>query len=344
MSAPPDAPLLKRKAAPTPRSDPFSAWLIRLLLAVCLFFSGEVLLWTDTTRPLWGWPLVVIGYIAVAALLLDFIRRFKVYELFGLLVLAGVYAVLAGGLLNPATTLIDLPRTFVTRVMGAQFVAGALGMGLFFWLMRPTRLHPLGLMLTAIGGGLWAVWVRGQNLLVYTPPAADLSPLLAIGLAAGSLGFAVALAAWIMRTPHDADALALKPVGAVATLGVLAALTAFWMWRGALDGVGLAYLLTVGLFCVVMLWFQERRVPGHLLSTRDVGAATVNGMIGYLFVFVLVAGGVLVGVGWEGGILRQVFEAMALVISVMGLVWLPGVSLVLGVRAYRQQARTGKLL
>lgn len=343
MSATPDAPLLQRKA--TPRPGRLAAWLRRLLLAVCLFFGGEVLLWTDVTRPLWGWPLVALGYVAAAALLIDFIRRFRVYELFGLLVLAGLYAVLAGGLLNPETTLIELPRTFVSRVMGAQFVAGALGFGLFFWLLRPARLRPFGLALAAIGGGLWAVWVRGQSLLVYVPPLAAPPSLLAVGLAGGSLALALALAVLIARIPPAEDTtLALRPLEAVPLVGVLVGLAAFGLWRGALDSVGLAYGATVGLFCVLVLWFQARRVPGHLLDAAPGASVALGGIAGHMAVFVLVGGGVLLGFRWEDGFGRQVFEALALVLSVMGLTWLPGVSLVLGVRAYRQQARTGKLL
>ncbi len=112
------------------------SWFVRLLLAALLGFASEVLLWTQPTRPLLDWALLALGYLALSGLLLEIAARYRLRDAFGLLTLAGIYGMLNGLILNPATALIDVPRTLITRAMGAHAVAGLIALALFLALTR----------------------------------------------------------------------------------------------------------------------------------------------------------------------------------------------------------------
>src|SRR5258708_776960 len=92
-----------------------------ILLALLLMFGSEILVWTNPAgRPILEWLLLIPGYVALSAVLLDFTVRYRIRDLFGVLLLAGIYSLSSALILNPASTLTDLPRTLVTRVMGAH--------------------------------------------------------------------------------------------------------------------------------------------------------------------------------------------------------------------------------
>ena len=109
-------PILKRKGDDTRNIS--SVWLMRLFFAVCLFWGSEVFVWTDMMRPIGLFILSAVGYVTIAALLLDLMVRFKVREMFGALILAGFYGLCAGFFINPDATLNAMPTSLITRVMG----------------------------------------------------------------------------------------------------------------------------------------------------------------------------------------------------------------------------------
>src|SRR5512134_3791736 len=110
----------------------FATLPLRLLLAALLAYGSEVLVWTNPPgRPLLEWLLFAPGYLVLASILLDFVVRYRVRDLFGVLILAGFYSLSAALLLNPESMLIDMPRTLVTRVMGAHGLLAAEMIGLF---------------------------------------------------------------------------------------------------------------------------------------------------------------------------------------------------------------------
>ncbi|MBZ0287452.1 MAG: hypothetical protein K8I30_07545, partial [Anaerolineae bacterium] len=138
-----------------------SDWRIRLALAAALLFGSEILLWNDPPlRSALDWLVLAVGYLAISAALLDLGVRCRVRELFGLIVLAGIYALLNGLLLNPQTALFDVPRTLITRVLGAHTLVGLLM--LLLSLSRFTRRYALA---AAVVGLAWGVWVRWLPLL-----------------------------------------------------------------------------------------------------------------------------------------------------------------------------------
>jgi hypothetical protein len=121
---------------------------------------------------------------------------------------------------------------------------------------------------------------------------------------------------------------------------VLAGLLALWLWRGALVRDVLAPLIIILTYLGVVLWFQRRQQPGSLLSGR--GAPPSLAWLGGAAVLFLAAGGLAhrMPPPTTGDDLSPL-SVLTLFFGVFGMVWLPVVSLVLGVRAYRQSVRTG---
>ena len=76
-------------------------WFYRLLLAVLLLFGSEFLVWLNPfQRPLTDWLLLGVGYLALACLLLDLAVRFRLRNLYDVMVLAAIYGLLSSLLLK----------------------------------------------------------------------------------------------------------------------------------------------------------------------------------------------------------------------------------------------------
>jgi hypothetical protein len=308
-------------------------------LAACLFFASEVVLWTDVDRSLWMWPVLGLGYVGLAALLLELLQRYRVYELFGGLVLAGTYGLLASALLNPAVAFAGLPISLVTRVMGAQTAAGALGLALCLGLVGGVRRNRLWIGAAAVGA-FWGVWVRGTPAVLGTAPETAALPLMLMwGGVAGAVMLALTVAVGRYALA-DADALNLTRATWAVVGVVLALVTAVRGVQGHITRDVLSYVVVLVFFCVMILWFQQARENTTLFIGRTPPRPSpVVEMVVALVLFLGV-----------GALTYQLPPSPALlgIISVafggFGLSWLPAVCVVLGVRAYRHTSRTGKSL
>ena len=140
----------------------YGALSVYILLAMTLMFGSEILVWTNPAgRPVWEWLLLVPGYVALSAILLDFSVRYRVRDIFGVLILTGIYGLASAIFLNPASTLNDLPRTLFTRVMGSHALIAAEMMGLFLVLTGGGRQARRNLLIgSAVVGLAWGIWVK----------------------------------------------------------------------------------------------------------------------------------------------------------------------------------------
>lgn len=334
----------------------------RLLLAFLLLCGSEALAWTNPTgRPLLEWLLLVPGYLALSAGLLDFILRYRVRDLFGALILTGIYSLSAALVLNPASMLNDLPRSLMTRVMGVHGLLAAEMLGLFLVLTGGSRRNQRYLLIGCVVVGLaWGVWVKNW------PPdegfgTVDLTTMLAYGVGGLSV-IAVLLYGPFVRSGEDADAKNGVPTAgedadgknAVSTAGrvlqlsrrgwlvvavVLSSLLGLRLARGEVPAGG---LLVVGLLvlCWAILWFRGRkkgqtlldgRVPVQPLVFSRYLPAAVLFLAAAVFAYNLPA--IQVGT-------ITPFSFIGLGFTAYGLAWLPTVSLVLGIQGYLKQLAT----
>lgn len=322
-------------------------WDVRLLLAACLMLGSEILLWNDPlNRSFAAWLVLLPGYIALAALLIDVMVRHKVRDFLGLMTVSGVYGLLNALLLNPAETLFDVPRTLVTRATGAHSLLG---------------LEMLILFLALTGGGGRRAGARRLRW----------------ALVAGAAGVGVAWGAWVRWSPEQADiTYTLTPYPTMMLIGAVGVLVvaglAFVMFRrsaaiqpehlqltlreSALVGLvliliallrlaqnvytsGAAIFLVAVLLslCAAMIWFRRNTRHPMLLADHFP-------MKPLPWIWLILAVAVLF---WTAVFAHNVprlgtptFDQgifVAAGFALYGLAWLPTVSLILGVRAYIRQ-------
>jgi hypothetical protein len=319
---------------------------VRILLAALLAFGSEVLAWNNPTgHTLLDWLLILPGYLALSAVLLDFTVRYRARDLFGALVLAGIYSLGAALIIFPQAAFIDMPRTLVTRVMGAHALIAAEMIGLFLALTGGGAGHARRnlLMGCLIVGAAWGFWVKGW-------PAdagyADVSLVTMLAYGVGGLAIIGLLAYLSSALTADASSpqvlrLSLRGWGVVVIV-----LSALFLLRLAQGDIDTGALILTGLLLVLswgILWFRGRtkgetlldnHLPVRLLPLPALLLAAALFLAVAVFIYNLPAVDVsgvtpvtIIGLGFTG----------------YGLAWLPTVSLVLGARAYLRQIQTQKL-
>jgi hypothetical protein len=310
-------------------------WIFRALLANLLLFASEILLWTNPPgRTPNDWLVLILAYLALAALLLDFAERYRIRDVYGLLALAGVYGLLNGLILNPQTALADVPLTWATRVMGAHTLVG-FGM-LVLLLSLNTKHRGRVWIAAALVGLLWGVWVRW--LPTFTDIAADLVPLSTFLIAAVIALLPVIVLAWLVKGRAAQPDLKLRLIEWLIVLAVLIGL--YILRLPLIDQLSLIVLGVLAGFCWLLLWFEKRESGAMLLDSALPLPSSTPLILLISSVIALAAGAIGYHLEFaETGPL----DAMISLFAAFGLVWLPTLSLVIGVRSYRKMGRTQKL-
>lgn len=346
-------------ALSNPRAAAFG---MAILLALLLAFGSEILVWTNPAgRPLLEWLLLIPGYLALSAVLLDFIVRYRVRDLFGALLLTGIYALAGALILNPASTLNDLPRTLITRIMGAHALIAAEMIGLFLALTggkQPNRNLWIGCIVVGLAWGIWVKnWPVEEGF-----GAVSLVTMLAFG-AGGIAIIAVYLYGVLPRLQGDLptqtppqtallnravsdeslNALLLTRRDWMIVVGVVAVLLVIRLIQGEVIGIGLILCPLLMVLCWGILWFRGRKRGDTLLDYR----LPVRPLA---LTYTLIAAVIFLGVAIFAYNLPEIragavtpFVVIGLGFTSYGLAWLPTVSLVLGVQGYLRQLATRKM-
>lgn len=327
-----------------------------MLLALLLMFGSEILVWTNPVgRPVLEWLLLIPGYVALSAILLDFTVRYRVRDLFGVLLLTGIYSLASAVVLNPASTLNDLPRTLVTRVMGAHGLITAEMIGLFLALTGGGKQTRRNLLIgCAIVGLAWGIWVKNWPIEEGFG-AVSLPVMLAFGgggIVLIELYLYVVLprlrsAAHNVPTSDTVDdiltSLCLTRQGWMITGGVLIVLLIVRLIQGQVIGAGLILCPLLLVLCWGILWFRGRKRGDTLLDQR-IPIRTLA------LPYLLLGAALFLGVGIFAYNLPDIklgtitpFTLIGLGFTAYGLAWLPTLSLVLGVQGYLRQLATRKM-
>ncbi|NDJ61717.1 MAG: hypothetical protein GYB67_11365, partial [Chloroflexi bacterium] len=245
------------------------AWSLRLLLAALLLAGSEVLLWTNPLgREPFAWVVLVAGYSALSTLLLEIAARFRMHNIFSLIALAGIYGLGNGLLLNPETALVEVPRTLISRALGAHALIGLLVLALYLrlagGLRLPTALTVIVGAVIGLAWGFWARWSPTELLLTPGPPTEPSAILIAGGI---SLIVIIALLLLVgrLRRAHADDALPfLTRVEWLGVATVLITLLIVRLLNATLDSLSLTVGIVLSGYSLIILWFL-RRVRGATL-------------------------------------------------------------------------------
>ncbi len=319
---------------------------MRALLGALLLFGSEVVLWT-TAHGLgaldWAWR--ALAYTLLAAVLLDLAVRYRVRDLYDSMALFALYGVLVSVFVAPAVALEELPRTLLTRTLGAHSLTGLLLWGVFGTLLqggtRRTRLITVGGMFWL--GFFWGVWLRWMPAFSTLFPALPLAVPLAT--AAGALLWtALADAAVHGAPPADLDALRLPPL-AWLSVGVIGAL-AFLAHAASTPVYTLANLATlfgVGVVAWAVLWFRRHPKRTPLLA----GCLPPRGMPRLWRVGALAAFGGASALGYalplaQVGAFNQLW-LMEMGFGAVGTLWLPVLAAAVAIEGVESQMRRNEL-
>ncbi|MBW4439590.1 MAG: hypothetical protein KME04_20815 [Pleurocapsa minor GSE-CHR-MK-17-07R] len=313
-----------------------------VFLAAMLAFGSEILLWPHAGgRSVIGWISTVIGYPALAGLLLALAERFRMRDLFGLMALAGVYGVLNGLLITPDTALADIPRTWFTRMMGAHAFVGLLMLGLFLTLQYPwsrTKIIALG-VITALLGVAFGVWGRWAPELYGAGGEVERLPLQLVSMGVCLL---IVLTGTVMASRPQTYA----PNSRLSVFAPALALFGILIMRlleGTLDSLSLVVTGTFALLAVGVLYYQKRQKGPTLLDGLNTLPADQS--IYYLGMYATF----LYGGGYAGYFLERgtgsgdPVYVIGVIFLAYGIVWLPAVAVVLGARAFIRLSRQGRL-
>jgi hypothetical protein len=321
-----------------------AVWLTRLLMAALLIFGSEVLLWNNLqTKSAADWIILLLGNLILGTLVLDLLVRLRLRDLAGLMTLAGLYALLNSLIINPQSTLFELPRTLVTRVTGAHSLVALEMLVLFLATLSRSR----GLFRRVIWPGLiaigiaWGTWVRWSSTLdegMITP--VDRDAMLVVGV----LSFVLIVLLYLALSRQSGNTSQLQAGHVLLTriewFAVIISLLILLMIRLAQGVLPSSALLIVGVIialCYAMLWFrQSTKLPPFsemLFPPQDLRLLWYMGIVALFLFSALVA--------YDAPEIRAgEFNQLSIIVygfTLYGLAWLPTVSLWLGMRAYLRQ-------
>lgn len=311
-----------------------AVWGWRLLLAAVLLVFTEFL-WQGAggaARDAAAWLMLAVIYVALGAVLIDLLARFRVGDLPGVLPVAGIYGLLYGILITPQTAFARMPISLVTRPLGLYTLgSGCLALVLLYWLVDGrgfARWRAAALLVLGLSWGVWAR--RFPQLSGGSAPPLDTLLLQAL---IGMIVIGVLLRLAGRGTVQDASALRLRRWEWPFVGGVLAAAFLAGPSRGVLSTEANAALGALLGYLIGVLYFQRglwsRPLLSRLLPPQPVTLQTYT-----LYTAALVLPAALGYLLPGGGPADVAMQALTAIFTAFGVVWLPGTSLALGLRAY----------
>ena len=225
---------------PMERSERWAVWRVRIIFAAILAVFSEWVVWQQPlhfSAAQWlGWAVL---YVALSALTLDLLVRFRANEPLSLLLLAGVYGLLDATLISHITTR-DLPVSLIVRPLAAQPLAFLGALGVLRLLLGEQRVRWGGVFIAALGGLAWGIWVRWLPHVSDDPlPAAD-APTATVALGMATLALVVLSRIASPRAPRRRSDWLLGELEWWAVGAVLVVALGAGMRQGALSGEGLS--------------------------------------------------------------------------------------------------------
>lgn len=322
-------------------ASPIAIWAPRLLLAALFLTGAQVLLWLEPLqRPLTDWLILIAGAVALATITLDLMVRFRVRDVYDVMVVTVVYAVSSAFLLDPTTALIDFPFTFITRVMGAHTLISFEMLALFLALTAGqfSAYRRFALMGAVIVGFAWGVWVHWSPEL--TPrieePVTLATMFIVLGVAMIVIAGLYVMTLRVTRKTQASDYL-LSPLGWAVMAIVLIVIFLVRAANETLVPGALLPIIGVIAVCVGIIWSRSSNKGRMLLNAHfPPTAPPILWVIMPCAVFVLMTAFVydLPLVELAGFNQLTVIE---FAFAVVGFGWLPFVAAITSTRAIARQ-------
>lgn len=313
-------------------------WIPRVGFGLLLLVFGELVAWQYASQyDAFDWIALIGLYFAMAAILLDVMVRWHVQDVLGLLLVAGIFGLTESALIS-ARLFDNLPISLVFYGTGLETVMFLLAFGSFLYLStaRPASAWLVGL--AALVGLGWGIWVRGYPELEHVQQAV---PSLDVALPAVVIALLGNLLVLFVVPPPKKMSFQdwlLEPYEWAAAGGILGVTLALRLVDGSIPGVGIALVAMIITMIVLILWFtRQTHKENWLRFLNPPQQPLLYGWIYMLIAFMLM--------GWAGYHLPQENDNPIQTTILFGLlvffgaIWLPVVSVLIGIRTFTQLAR-----
>ncbi len=143
-------------------------WGLRLVLGVILMTIAELVMWQNPPAYAWfDWPVLLILYVALAAIVMDLAVRFQAHGLARLLMISGLGGLVSATIINRSAFLTP-PYSLIVQGMGLQTGAVLYSLLLYVLVMRGKPLAPPHIAGAAVLGVLWGIWAHWYPLRTIT--------------------------------------------------------------------------------------------------------------------------------------------------------------------------------
>ena len=324
-----------------------SVWLIRLLLAILLFFGGEVLIgtfFTDYTGL--DWLVRIVGYSVLAVFVLDLAVRFRIREIYDAMAVFAMYGVLVSLLVTPTISYAGFPRSFLSRVMGGQTLLGFEMWGLLLVLTAGNNRRYRWLLLAGAAwiGFYWGIWMR------WTPEFGTLFDAVSLQ----TMFVTVAVFVVVIFTVYfviSRSTVKLEPndfqLSNPQWWMLFAVMLALFLYQFYIVGVSIIPVLITALVLLVcwsIIWFRRENTGDTLLHKHfPIQPLPMLWIVLTLAVFV---GATLFSYFLPLVGTRDINQLwlMEMGFVAVGTLWLPIVAAVLAIRGVDRQMRTNQLM
>jgi hypothetical protein len=317
----------------------WTGWGARLSFAALLLVFSEGVVWqrpTEYTAQEW----IALGalYLAFAALALDLFVRLRVNEIFSMFLLAGLYGLVNGTLINHVIST-DLPLSLLVRPMAAQPLAFIAAFGAFQLLSSGRATGPVDFGIAALAGLVWGVWVRWFPVISDDPvPAAEIGDAILVLLVAGVAVMVLRFLLPPIEIFRRDDWQLLLPEW-ILMAAIPAGALIYGYAQGQITDPALLALAFLGSFISTLLWATARlRRESSLLDSITPPRRPNPAAWLILLIPFLLAGWIGYSLPGDGDSSIQSDILFGALIG-FALMWPPAVSALSGLRAYLQMER-----
>jgi hypothetical protein len=326
------------------QTDTAAVWGVRMLLAAAFFFGSEILLWTNPTgRPSADWLIILPLYLLLATVILDIFSRYRLRDFAGVMTLAGIYSLINSLVINPDTSLIEIPRTLVTRVTGAHTLLG-LEMLILFLALTGQNFRRVALFGASIVGLAWGTWVRWSPLETQvTYETASLETMLILGIGGAVVILLFAAFAFFRGKTLTPQSILLNNRHWMFIGLVFFGLVLLRIAQGTVDVSALGLTGLILALCWAILWFRRGTKLSPMLE--DHLPVRPPSFLWIVAVFALLFASGVFAYNQPLTRLGEINQLTLVVygFTLYGLAWLPAVSLLIGLRAYVRQMQSRPL-
>jgi hypothetical protein len=318
------------------------SWVPRFSFAVLLLSFSELVFWQEAHfhQPI-DWLPIALVYLALAALCLDLIARYRVRNWQSLLFIGGLYATLQNTLISVAI-FEDIPATFLFYATGLQSIVFLLAFGALYHLYSGQSGGPVALGVSALVGLMSGVWLRWYPTIDRVDQAVlDLVETLPYIVVA--LVFCAVIPLVLPQPAHlERHQWMLTPLEWLLVLLILVGAFIARLLNDHYSILGLIISLVVSLIILLILWYLgTTQFSNQTDEDRDSPLLyMLNQPFARAWAILLVIFTVLAIIAYHLPGESDPIQASLLFagLSILGIVWLPLLSVYVGVRVFMQLA------